>query len=478
MFKDERMHKHFNTLVLAGFILVAGCKSPFMHKERLRRHCEPTVERVGEVRTGGELNDPKIFAIDPSRTLSLRQAILQSGNIRRPNEQAEQIAIVQTQAPEQSVARAEVSDAELMQAIAPFLSNEEAVNRLLGANRAGRASGFSGSRTYSAPFETNLVDYMQTAVGNIVVTATNDPSTTTDFTEINPSTTNRIEQLQILRAVFEGSKPNDPEFAASGVIVFDKLIQALDSNAKVLSTPVDAASFIPVPKLQGVVQNKSKQISPTLIGIENTSDSYLSRNTTYFHPDLIYKTAVGDIPLRDGDFVFAIRAEDTSLPRNLQIQHEWSVPVLGIDDEFSAIDPNSFPQIQQVFQLKRDALQRTGDISTLEDVCVLTRQNSGVLGTQSYYLPVSDAAEGPIEIPTGTVAPGDSFQFTYTSRSPLVLARLLGSVQDRVKERQIEGKKESVCKSKLPADGALSKWKANVKYYTSPVVRSARSLVP
>ena len=472
------MNKHFKTWILAGFIIFAGCKSPVMNKERLLSHHKPVVERVGEVRTGGELNDPKVFAIDQSRILSLRQALLQSGNIRRPNQQAEQIAIVQPQASEQPVTKVEVSDSEILKAITPILSNEEAVNRLLGTNRSGRASGFNGSRAYSAPTETNLVDYMKTAVKGIVTTATNDPSSTTDLSKIDQSSTNRVVQLQTLRTVFEGSKRNDPEFASAGVMAFDKLIQALESKATVLPKQVAAASSTPVQMLQGVVQNNTKQISPMLIGIENTCDSYLSRNTTYFHPDLIYKTAVGDIPLRDGDFVFAIRAEDTSLPSNLQIQHEWSVPVLGVNDEFTAIDPNSVRQIQQVFQLKRDTLQKTGDIATIEDVCVLTRHYSGSLGTQSYYLPVSDAVEGTTEIPTGTVAPGDSFQFAHASRSPFVLARLLGPIQDRLKERQLEVKKKADCKSKLPIDGRyLSKWNANMQFYASPVVNSARSLV-
>lgn len=466
-------------LIAAG--CCTGCSSAFTTRPHVAEHCHPVAVIAGQVRTGGDIAYPTVFPLDVDRVLTLRQALLQSGGIKSNAVQPQATTVWQPMAvsaqpqPASNASEAQSPAVDVVKELMPFLGDEVAMNQLLAPVQSGRFAAFASSVGYALPIETEEVAFLRAVVFRTKAAAQLSQTTIIEDAKINSGSNDKVDLLKSLRYIFEQSKGNSPDFAARGLLTIDKVIAALEVGGT--KTPVNTTAA--GPSVQYVVPaSTTKDSIVMLIGIENMRDSYLDRQTTYFHPDLIFKTAVGDVPLRDGDFVFAIRADATSLPRNLAVQHETSSPVLGVSAEFNAIDPTDFSQIEQVVQLKRNALRESGELATIEDVCVLTRQHAGTLTRQVFYFPIHNESLQHPSPELGTVTPGDSFRFVLASRSPFVLDRLLEPIQDKMSARVINQQRKDARLESLPAGSRLvTKVNSTWKFYTRPIVESARNIV-
>jgi len=459
----------------AGLLAISGCSTSILCKEsQIRHHRNVHPTAVGEVKTGGELHAASSFPTDVNRTLTLRQAILQSGGIRRQEATLEHVVSFLPGTQKRAHENREDADARSIETLKAILADEVEVNQLLGSELEARLAGFNQRRNYRAPIGESIVEYLQAATEGIATTLAFTSTTTVDVNMLDPKSTDRSKLIQGLQYAFQESAHNHPEFATHAIQRFNELSHAWSSEE--LAVVSNAEPTMSVPDYQTV--HRSTKTIPLLVGLENARGSYLHRNTIYFHPDIVFTTAIGDIPLRDGDFVFAIRAEDTSLPRMMDVSHIWSVPVLGVSDAASAIDPIEFKNISRVVDLKIAAIQDAEQSVTMEDICILKRHSSGTVGSQSFYFPVRQSTVSHTPVPLGTIAPGDSFLFAYASRCPLVLERMLAPAKDRLEQRQTEVRANVECRSQMPAEGRyLSKLGAHWNYYTRPLATGAKRLI-
>ena len=258
-------------------------------------------------------------------------------------------------------------------------------------------------------------------------------------------------------------------------MTFAKSAIDLFSTLKQTPEPVTTAEPVARPQQQQMVVARPER-KALLIGLESHANQ---DEAIYIHPALVMGTTIGDIELQDGDFVFAISSDDTSLTSELQLQHDSLIPAIGISPDFNAVDPTADRTIAAVLQRNLEAVRRNQTVVSLENVGVLRRSASGTRRAETFYLPLPGIAgeNAPATSRMGTVRPRDVFLFTLASRSPVVRDRLITPAVMQLHEKSKALANHAKVKSNLPAGGSfISKAAANLDYYTRPIVRSARSV--
>ncbi len=426
-------------------------------------HRRVILNKAIAVRVGGEVVEPRAIHVEDGN-LSLRNAILQAGGLKRV--EPPQLLLAQAPAVTHASTSPQITDSDSLSILSPIFSNETEIQKLLG-----EPDPIFGNRgSYSAPTDSTstLVKYLQDVSAQMKVGMNRSLPLQTKLDPIKNSPSELIEDL---KHAFDELASGNPEFSAKAIAALDLVLARLAPKNESSSPPIASTQ-----QIFGQVPSTRTNV-PLMIAIETADDNLMNRSKFFFHPELVFKTAIGDIPLRDGDFVYAIRAEDTSITIQQEYQHESGIPVLGVSNEFVAIDPNEFKKVTSVIQLKRDALGAANLAATLENVCILTRQ-SGSLGSQTYVFPLTAPNQQDWNVTLGSIAPGDRFLFTDASRSPLIWDRLIETVQERLKDKRATELKNAKCKISLPVDGSyLNKMTANLKYYTKPLVDSTRNII-
>jgi hypothetical protein len=471
--------------VIGSCMCIFGCQSIHLDRTHTLPHCSnpsPMVP-IAVVEVGGEVQNPKAIPISPQNSLSLRQALLQAGGIKElpSTYHSPQIAnaIPPLSGSTSSVSElVQRSDIELQNMIFSILSDEEEMRTLLNL----KLDPDYGRPYKSPPREGSSFDeFLRDVVDSlrIVFIFELDSSRKFDVSTLDATSPDPRVLVESLRSVFVTLREFNSDYADNAILVFDQFLQNAPATTASGSTPKDATQP-PNERLNAPQLSEGNQAGrvPMLIGIENRNEAILVKRTIFIHPDLIFHTAIGDLPLRDGDFVYAIRADQTSLPSLFEIKYQSGVSVLGLNPAYNAIDPNDWKTIERLMGEKRNALKNAGQRITLEDVCLVTRSQTEVLGKQIFCIPVEQEGRSTSSVPTGSIMPEDQFQFAYASRTPFLLERLLAPIQEGVQQRVLESQRcLETCES-LPTDARyITRWNTRLRSYARPVVQSARNLI-
>jgi hypothetical protein len=436
------------------------------------------------VEVGGDVMSPKAIPISRRNSLSLRQALLEAGGIRElfthTNSPRIDDSIPQPSAASSSAnALLERQEVELENKIVSILSDEDEMRQLLSVTPL---YPFLTERIkFQAPEQedSKFDEFLQKVVRMISISLRSDSKKRVDTSILDSTSPDPRVLVESLRSVFVTLREFNSDYADNAILVFDQFLQNAPATTASGSTPKDATQppneRLNAPQLSEV--NQAGRV-PMLIGIENRNEAILVKRTIFIHPDLIFHTAIGDLPLRDGDFVYAIRADQTSLPSLFESKHQSGVSVLGLNPAYNAIDPNDWKTIERLMGEKRNALKNAGQRITLEDVCLVTRSQTEVLGKQIFCIPVEQEGRSTSSVPTGSIMPEDQFQFAYASRTPFLLERLLAPIQEGVQQRVLESQRcLETCES-LPTDARyITRWNKRLRSYARPVVQSARNLI-
>jgi hypothetical protein len=470
--------------LIGSCLCILGCQSIPFDRTHTLTHCPPPPPMVpiAVVEVGGEVQSPKAIPISQQNSLSLRQALLQAGGIKElpSTYYSPQIANALPQ-PSGATSSASVleqrPDVELQNKIFSILSDEEEMRMLLNLNLIpayARAQYRSPDREGSS-----FDEFLQDVVGRLRLALELDSPRKLDVSTLDATSPDPRVLVESLRSVFVTLREFNSDYADNAILVFDQFLQNSLATTASSSTPKDATQ----PPNERLNAHQLREVNqagrvPMLIGIENRNEAILVKRTIFIHPDLIFHTAIGDLPLRDGDFVYAIRADQTSLPSLFENKHQSGVSVLGLNPAYNAIDPNNRKTIERLMGEKRNALKDAGQRITLEDVCLVTRSQTEALGKQIFCIPVEQEGRSTPSVPTGSIMPGDQFQFAYASRTPFLLERLLAPIQEGVQQRVLESQRcLETCES-LPTDGRyVTRWNTRLRSYARPVVQSARNLI-
>ena len=419
------------------------------HPHLIHRH-HPV--EIGQIRTGGLLNDPGVLEFVPGHAISLRQAVLESGGIRREQD----LTLVQQSPP---VEQARPATAELdTTSLKPVFDEQANIEQLFNVD--------TDFFEYEPPVANDSENYLRFAVMQLRrAIAFSEPAIDTERLQYDNQDSNQL--LDNLIFAFEAYKQNNPQFADNAINLFRKL-----KTQAILRRSVSASNSTP-----SVVRTESRY-QKVLIGLVRSRDE---GRTYYFHPELIFKTAIGMMDLRNGDFVFAIEAADTTLLQKYELADSFLVPVVGVSERFNSVDYADYRTLSEVYELYDRSIAERGLIASVENVAVLDRTASGVSSSEVFYIPMgADEANVPIGkefVEKGRLRPGDSLVFTYASRSPLILRELLNSASSQ--QHNLGQRHPKLGEMKNSAVGKnLSKAARDLQYYVSPITPSVKSLLP
>jgi hypothetical protein len=460
----------------------AYCKDTQKPDGRLTCHSPHNIaqaERV--VRIGGHLQNHTPITIPIESKLTLREVFLQSGGVSNATMPTLSFLSEQTIAATSNSSVEDGKKAELgnltddaFVKLTTSLTNPTEINTLIPVP--------PGRSRYQTPPSTDkdefIKDAFRTVKAQVVLNDASSPAKI-DFASINLSMPSATESLDGLIAVFEAYEENNIDFAKVAVKDMRELKSLLserDASGKEAtqdSNPQTKAELAP-PVVQQVVAMDRVSY---LVGLENSNDNI---GTIYVTPQLILETAIGNSELRDGDFVFAVPTSQTTLASQTQLGFETpQVATIGLSTPYT--NAQIFSQVKEILErAQSDATQPNGKPLTLDSIAVLRRE--GVLNgrDETYYLPVPSihTSKDPAFAQMGRVRPRDVFLFTEASRSPIVLARIVQPMRERIENRAKDCVEKTQAESRLPADGRFTaKAIANFKHYTAPVSRTASSIL-
>jgi hypothetical protein len=462
-----------------------GCQSIPSDRTRLSIHCEPPpkVAPIATVEVGGEVMTPKTIPVSSQYTLSLRQALLQAGGIKQQLSTGTP-QVIEKLPPTTSKAFSPTSpakgqDIELQNKIVKIFSEEKEMRRLLSVNSS--IPILADRIQFRSPDQVGLAfdEFLQEVAQSVRISLERDSPRKLDTSTLDWNLDDPRVLLESLRSVFATLRDFNPEYANSAIPVFDQFLSSSSQSTELPSTRLETIQPVDEQLSVSPTGDVHQTVSaPLLIGLENLREVFPKKRTIFVHPELVFHTAIGDLPLRDGDFVYAIRAHQTSLPARFEMEYQNGNTVVGLDPAYNAIDPRDYKTIDRLLNVKNEALRKSQEPITLEDVCVVTRLHQEALGEQVFCIPINQEGRSSTKIPAGSIMPGDQFQFAYASRTSFLMERLVEPIQERIQQRAAEAQRCQEVRERLPADGSyLSRWNANVQSYARPVIQSARKLV-
>lgn len=465
---------------------IVGCQSISADRRHPSILCSPppSMPPLALVEVGGEVMSPKTISVSKEHRLSLRQALLQAGGINEAHSTGIVPRIANTLPPQTGAvsspsATVQRQDVDLQNKIVSILSDEKEMRQLLSVTST--MPGVAERIQFQLPDResSDFDKFVKDVVGRVRLSLEFESPRKLDTSILDSTSDDPRVLVESLRSVFVTLRDLNPEYASNAVAVFDQFLRNSNPSTVLTGTPMEAnqptTERLPVPQVSDV--NLADRM-PLLIGLENQREAVSIKRTIFVHPELVFHTAIGDLPLRDGDFVYAIRADQTSLPTLLAIEHQSGNSVLGLDPKYNSIDPREYKTIDRLLNVKSKAMREAQEPISLEDVCLVTRFQQETLGEQVFCIPIEQVGRSTPKVPVGSIMPGDQFQFAYASRTPFLLERLVEPIQERVQQRVTEAQRRQEIRERLPTDGRyLSRWNASLQSYARPVVQSARNLV-
>ncbi|TWU02438.1 hypothetical protein [Stieleria varia] len=426
------------------------------------------------IRTGGLLRSPTTITLSGQQRMTLRHAILQSGGVNRDlvagtsqimqvSRPAVPVSSVDTSpSAVQASGSSELSDreTEAIASLDAMFSDEAEILKLFGNGSFLR---------YDRPAGSNLLAYLRSAIDLLVTLNKFNQLNLVETDEKTLESSDITVLLSTIEQVFQAYRENNEDFADNAIVVFQELKANFDD--------AETVSDQPVVNTQPTMVQTVTSPEPILIGLENSSDH---AGIVYFHPDLIHSTSIGDIELQDGDFVFAVLARETSITSMLQFQHETKIPAVGMSKKFNAINPKENPQIEKALETHRRAIANEKLVASLENIAILSRTSSGTQRTENFYLPLPGVGspEDDLSKDLGLLRPGDSLFFTFASRAPIVRDRILLPAAARLQQANRRRLERAQAVANTPTGGRYwQKAKANVSYYTRPLVQQVNGLI-
>lgn len=470
---------------LSIVVLGGGCSTiRNVEKKAFCKHQPVVSTKPIVVRTGGELQSQRTLTVEPGTSLTLRQAVIESGGLRASVDHVLQPSNGQPNIPAIPAPAASQSANKERESFSPTTRPDASVagsaNLALNAptnlsalkaifedvpNMSQLLSVDPRRRPYTPPIGNSQLSLLQNTVDRITIAvAFNAPAF--DTNQLNSNETDVRKLLDMLIFAFEASVNNNRAFAESAIKEFNRQKEIVPTTPTSLSPKATPTIFATAPTPMSY-----------LIGLENRT---VSGETIYFHPNLVFQSAVGDIPLRDGDFVFAVPTNQTSLASSLEFDGDYSVPVLGVSEHFNAVKTSDYKQVAQVLTLQLNELAVRKEALTNEHIGVLRRGYSGTTRPEVFYIPLrSESENGAIDgSPSGAIRPGDEFNFTFASRSPIVYERMVAPLTEKLKAERSKLAEQAKRRSQFPAEGRLlTATSANWNYYTRPLVEGARNIV-
>ncbi len=477
---------HIILIAPLGMVVLGGGCSAIRNVEKnaICKH-QPIVSAPPiVVRTGGELQSQRTLTIEPGTSLTLRQAIIESGGLRescglvsRPSNLQPEILLnpvpvavqaankeaelpspsTKPDAAEAGASDSALSDQTKLNALKAIFEDVPNMSQLLRVDPQ--------RRPYTPPLGNSQLSFLQNTIQRMTIAAAfNAPAF--DTNRLNPNETNVRKLLDMLVFAFEASANNNRSFAEGAIKEFNRQKEIVPTTPNLLPQIATSPVFATAPKPKSY-----------LIGLESRIKT---GETVYFHPQLVFQSAIGDIPLRDGDFVFAVLADQTSLGSSLEFEGEYAVPVIGVSAQNNAVKTSEYKLVAQVLKLQLDALATRKEALTNEHISVLRRGYSGTARPEVFYIPMrSESQDGEIDgNPSGAIRPGDEFSFTFASRSPIIYERMLAPLTEKLKAEGSELAEKAKRRSKLPAEGRfLTATSANWNYYTRPIIQGAKNIV-
>jgi hypothetical protein len=318
-------------------------------------------------------------------------------------------------------------------------------------------------RGFEIPVGENATRFMRVVATQIKLLIDGNPNTPLVAPQTIEDDTLDLEKIldQVTTATTAYRK-NNPDFA-------DKVIQQLNQAKNSLS-PVQPQ--IDEPRGTAVLPKEVVVEAPVLIGLRRATEPGITR---YIHPGFITSTALGEIDLRDGDFIFATEVSATSLSQRVGNSNgNFLVPAFGVTAENNAVESSRFPQIGGVISRHRTALMSSGVTPTGQNVGIFSRPSSGKFASEIFYLPVSEdsSSKGLASVLTQSrFRQGDSFLFAQVSRSPLVMKEIKARVSDAL----ASPKHANVRKPRRRIEQVAKRTKRNAEYYLGPVVSGIKS---
>ena len=448
------MYRSFSLAILAIslFLALTGCRSI---SPTSVNNQDVLSKKTSIVKTGGALRFPKAISFSDSESLTLNQVILESGGVETTIQNVEVASLEQPKLP---VRLEQVSaDPVALQTVTDLFQDVENMSKLLAVDRRVSA--------YDVPIGRNLIELLQVVSSEIkdVLDATPRAKRPITSSEIDATSFDKQTLVKQITLAIGAYQQNNPDFAAQIIRPLEILEGA--------STTITSTSLVNEP----VANRTLKQVtvdSPVMIGLTRKS----SGTTHYIHLELVESTTLGEIELRDGDFVFATKVDDTSVAQPYSTNRSFIVPAIGVTNKHNAIESQNHPKIANVISQHRNALITSGAQLTAENVAVFSRKLSGKLTSEIYYLPVSFDASNDNAMAIagdGQLRPGDSFLFTQASRSPLVAQAIRKKVVD-VLEAQSE--KNRVDRKPGPrVNKAIKRAKQNAEFYAQPIISGIKS---
>jgi hypothetical protein len=443
-----------------AFVLIAllsGCLSvPKKEQCKLPVHCARDISSTGFlVRTGGLLEKPHDIYRQMSEQLTLRQAVLESGGIR----QLEQFELTQVPVIEQarstSPAPKQPIPANSLEILDSIFGDEQII-----LNYFERPNLILVD-VYAASESDEPLEYLQGTLSSLnrLIQYPNQRMSEEWYDE-DVSDWNLL--LAMAEKPFAAYRDVDTELS-DAVIAKLRSLKIASNTATDVQLPMAAKPSLSITE---------KRQYDVLIGLTR---SKTPNETVFFHPRLVYQTAIGDVQLHDKDFVFAVRVSDTSLPQSQISVDDFMIPVTGASEEYNAVQHSTHGRLNSILALVPNA-DRAPD-----QVCILSRPLSGKLGSEVFYLPLSaeNTQWTPSEefVKDGQTRPGDSVIFAYAARSPIVYESLIAPIKASFDQKRIQLSEGSNCRPILRADGKyFSRARANWKYYSETVIRNNANL--
>ncbi|MCD0461294.1 hypothetical protein [Roseiconus lacunae] len=419
-----------------------------------------TSTNIAIVQTGGAIRNPTRFELCDGESLSLRQAILRSGGlVQQSHQRSPQVTtleppgIKRTASKNQTPPRNASVNLDPLQKI--FLETDSISNLFEGD------PNFS---PYVPPRGEGLIGYLQSALNSIdSVTTYNGRQTRLDPKTIDSMSDDVLVLIDAMRRWFSAYRSVEPVFADRALAVI------ADLETQVISEVNTSAAAVISPTVNVVIAAPTP--APLLIGIRPADRS---EATEYFHPALVMRTSIGDLQTKHGDLVFAVTMEETSIVDRTVFAYPQPIPAIGIADSYNAIDPTTQPYVRDALYRRQDELERQNRAILLDEVCVLRRSRSSSLAAENYYLPMVSA------VPTddvamdalGTLRPGDVMMFTSTAKTPIVVARAIDPIRQRLENLRAESQCRSETGRQLQQNPVIAKARANFDYYTRPITQS------
>ena len=393
------------------------------------KHNETKRESI-RIRTGGILNAALVFDKAVEDTVTIRQILLESGGIKKRDRMTVLREVGRT-LPSPAINELPTAFSSMPADISD-LQQLEIVESIFGEAEQSRLKALfvePGTRPVdvwspvNAPRVLDPAEYLFLVLK--VIKRQADPNLQPQGVWLNTNTRDINELVTTAETLFLHNRSRNPEYVDEVV----RKLRSIRSPAK-----GEATSGLPNTETTSHVADPSQRDQTSRFAIEELGKEELvligllrDGKTNYFHPFLIDHTALGDIILRDKDFVFAIEAGRTSLRSYNVASQDFYIPVSGVAANFNSVQQSTHPTFRNILALVQV------DQFTTDSVFILERASISKNTRDTFHLPLAFLGDqvGSVKevIGDSKVQPGDSVVFTKAFYTPIVRDDFLSQLE-------------------------------------------------